>query len=154
MLTHGIQRPCLSNPAGRHYLPRRHRPRSRRLTPPALIRLSFASLFRKPRVTGRWIVWTTLSLAAGLAIIALSVWLAVRNGKKPDYYFGEKRLQTLASVAVLFWSAGVCLAIALQRIPHTPFAPFWRNAAILFAYLGLDELLQIHENIDKAIHWV
>jgi hypothetical protein len=124
------------------------------LTPPALIRLSIASLFRKPRITRRWVVWTVLSLAMGLAVIVFSVWLATSRGKKPDYYFGEKRLETLASVGVLLWSAGVCLAIALKRVPVTPFAPFWRNSAILFGYLALDDLLQIHENLDRAIHWV
>jgi hypothetical protein len=125
-----------------------------RLTLPALIRLSIASVLRRPRVTRRWVVWTVLALALGLGVIVLSVWMGVRFKGKRDYYFGEKRLETFASVGVLFWSAGVCLAIAVKRVAGTPFAPFWRNAAILFAFLGLDELLQIHENLDRAIHWV
>jgi hypothetical protein len=124
------------------------------LTLPALIRLSITGLFRRPRITGRWVVWTLLSLSVGVGLIVFSVRLAISQGKRPDHYFGERRLDTFASVGVLFWSAGVCFSIAVLRIPRTPFASFWRNAAILFFYLGLDELFQIHENLDRIIHWL
>lgn len=71
--------------------------------------------------------------------------------------FGETSFATLYSVLMLSATSWVCFQIARQRDQETVGSGnragfFWRFVGYAFAFLALDEGLQIHENLDRLLH--
>lgn len=100
---------------------------------------------------GGWARFVSFLLAGVLVaagVIALAGWL---TRGEPGRYFGERRPGTLLSAGLLLASAETCRRI--HGLPRAAaFGAFWIVHAGLFAYLGLDELLRIHERLDRSIH--
>jgi len=102
-----------------------------------------------------------------LAYISLAVFAAVLvlliswNTGPFFYHFSEWRLITLYSFFQLLATAFVCF-LACKAFEPKPSINWRKNAsirpfllfAIGFAFLGLDEMLSLHENIDKLIHHI
>lgn len=89
-------------------------------------------------------------LAFCAVAIGVLVWLGVRRDV-PHYYFREWQAGTYLSVGVLLASGALCAVIA-WRLRGSPFARFWWLTAPAFVYLGLDDLLGMHEGIDFLLH--
>jgi len=90
-------------------------------------------------------------LGATLALIALLVWLGALWHGTPARYFREREPATHASGALLFAAAAVAVLVARRAgVPSS--RRFWSLAAVGFAFLALDDLLTIHEDLDRAIH--
>jgi hypothetical protein len=71
--------------------------------------------------------------------------------------FGELSIATLWSVILLGMTSRVCFRIADLRLgtgtEGTAYPRFfWRFVAFSFAFLAIDEALQVHENLDKLVH--
>jgi len=99
----------------------------------------------------QWWRWAGWLAAATLAVIVAVAAVSSYAEGNTHHYFGEKRFGTLASVAVLVGSGCVCFKIS-RRIAPDPFSRFWFWSAILFLFVGLDDLLLIHERLDRAFH--
>lgn len=73
--------------------------------------------------------------------------------------FDERTVATLWSVLLLGLTSRVCFQIANLRSgagadgTRTP-RFFWRFVAFSFAFLAIDDGLQVHENLDKLVHLV
>lgn len=101
-----------------------------------------------PRGWGRVVLLLLVGVVAASLLIAVAGWL---TRGEPGRYFGEKRPGTWVSVGLLVASAETCRRI--HRLPAAAaFGSFWMAHAILFAYLGLDEALRIHEQLDRHAH--
>ena len=91
-----------------------------------------------------------LSPAAAALCIALAAVGLVTRGDA-NHYFGEKQVAVVTSAGILFACAAVCFrngrGAAAPRL-----ATFWKWSAVLFAFLGLDDLFRIHERIDELAH--
>ena len=103
-----------------------------------------------PRGWARRAALLVVGAAVAALVIALAGWLTRRD---PGRYFGEQRPGTLLSAGLLFACAETCRRI--HALPGAAsFGRFWAAHAVLFAYLALDELLRVHERLDKLIHWL
>ena len=89
-------------------------------------------------------------LAACAIAIGVLTWLGHRRGV-PHHYFREWQAGTFLSVGVLVASGLLCALIG-WRLRRTSFARFWWLTAPAFIYLGLDDLLSMHEGIDFLLH--
>ena len=92
-----------------------------------------------------------LLLAGAFASIAILMWLGRTRHGLNHYYFKEWQPGTYLSVLVLM-AAGVLSATFARGLGKDPFARFWWLSAAGLVYLGLDDLLTIHESIDFEIH--
>ena len=101
-----------------------------------------------PRGWGRRVALLLVGVLVAAGVIALAGWL---TRGQPGRYFGEQRPGTLLSAGLLLASAEVCRRIHGRGV-SAAFGAFWLVHAGLFAYLGLDELLRIHERLDRSIH--
>jgi hypothetical protein len=91
-------------------------------------------------------------VTGAFASIAILVWLGRKHHGLNHYYFKEWQPGTYLSVLVLI-AAGVLSATIAHGLGRTdPFARFWWIAAVGLVYLGLDDLLTIHESMDFEIH--
>ena len=80
-----------------------------------------------------------------------------------DYFFHEGRFGTFYPVALLALSSLSCFSLHIREAPslfsvfHQPLERrnIWFWCGFAFAYLSLDDLLEIHEKIDfKLHHWL
>jgi hypothetical protein len=98
--------------------------------------------------------WARLTavIVAGVAVASLVIaWAGWVTRGNPHRYFGEQRPGTLLSAGLLFACAGTCRRI--HALPAAAgFGRFWAVHVVFFAYLGLDELLRIHERLDRYAH--
>lgn len=72
--------------------------------------------------------------------------------------FGETSVATLWSVLLLGMTSWVCFRVAADYVDNRQESYrgarlFWRFLAFSFAFLALDDGLQVHEGLDKLIHW-
>jgi hypothetical protein len=89
-------------------------------------------------------------LAVTGALVAVLLWLGVRQRGIASWHFHEGHPGTYYS-GLLLVAAGA-LAFAVARKATREMARFWRVAAIGFLFLSLDELTLVHEGVDKWIH--
>jgi hypothetical protein len=89
--------------------------------------------------------------AVTLALIAVLVWFGVLWHATPSKYFRERRIGTYYSGLLLVASGGVAAALARRAGPASS-RRFWTVAALGFVYLTLDEVLTIHEEVDRWTH--
>jgi hypothetical protein len=99
----------------------------------------------------RWLLAVGLGLAADAAGIALTMALGVIYFGRASRYFAEARLGTYLSVLALFGCAAVAWRV-YRRLGPAPFRRFWAVTAVGFVYLGLDDWIMIHENLDLYAH--
>jgi hypothetical protein len=92
-----------------------------------------------------------LLLTVGLAAVVILLWLGHVQHGNAHRYFEERKAGTYLSFVNLVATGALAAAIA-RRLRPSPFARFWRIAALGFAWLGLDDLFLIHERIDRAVH--
>jgi hypothetical protein len=90
------------------------------------------------------------ALLAGFAIVL--GWLVWRN---PDKFFRGSLLDLGGSVLQLVATAVLCWRVVRVR-EGTPGvaegAGLWRLLAAGFVFLAIDELLEVHEHLDEALH--
>jgi hypothetical protein len=101
----------------------------------------------------RWMALAT-TMATAQVLLLIGFWstkdhgVAELGGLRAAFWLGgEWRLPALFSVAQLWLAAW--LAWQCARLYRNP---VWQVAAVLCAFLGLDELLSIHESIGAAVH--
>ena len=101
-----------------------------------------------------------LSIALILAAVAIVLAIAWKTGPF-FYHFAEIRLVTLYSffqlLATAYISFLICKHLGKESSLKWHKSPFVRPffiSAIGFLFLGLDEILSIHENLDKLIHHI
>lgn len=113
---------------------------------------AIASL-RHPGPLPRGVARLAAAMVIGaFASIAILVYLGRTYRGLNHFYFKEWQPGTYLSVLVLI-AAGVVSATIARGLPGSdPFARFWWMAAVGLIYLGLDDLLTIHESMDFEIH--
>ena len=102
---------------------------------------------------------TFLKILAGtdLLVIAAAVGLGLLRGDLPRQ-FGEHSLPTLISFAQLLLAAIICWKVFdIERSISAPGqsairSSIWAVFSAGFVYLALDEILRIHERMDRWIH--
>jgi hypothetical protein len=90
-------------------------------------------------------------LGATAVLIAILVWCGIAWHAMPSKYFRERTAGTYYSGALLV-TAGALAAGVARRAGLASFSRFWAVAAAGFVYLGLDDVLRIHEELDRSIH--
>ncbi|MBL7070893.1 MAG: hypothetical protein ISS26_01820 [Candidatus Omnitrophica bacterium] len=103
-----------------------------------------------------------INLYISLTVLAAAAVLLISWNTGPFFYhFADVRLVTIYSFLQLLATAFTCYLICKAVEPE--FSLNWRKNAsarpflicgIGFIFLGLDEILSLHENIDKLIHHV
>ena len=96
-------------------------------------------------------------LVLTISINAIFIGIGVLIGKTPEQYFSkEASYITWVSFFQLLYIAYLSLAIFKLRNKKKA---FWQNPALLwgiiafgFLFLALDEVIRIHENLDRIIH--
>lgn len=103
------------------------------------------AFFIQPRVA-----FLTTFLVIAFASIRVIFGIILGSG------FEEASLATLYSVCLLMLTAWICFQIAGERQSRAGAsnAHFWRFVGVAFAFLAMDEGLQIHERLDHLIHLV
>jgi hypothetical protein len=91
------------------------------------------------------------AFAVTILAIAFLIWLGIHVWGVPDKYFRERRAGTYYSAVLLLASGAVAAAIA-RRTSESSARRFWAVAGVGFAYLALDDMLSLHEELDKALH--
>ena len=91
------------------------------------------------------------ALALTTVTILFLTWLGIHVWGVPDKYFRERRAGTYYS-ALLLLASGVVAAAIARRTSDFSACRFWTVAGMGFAYLALDDMLSIHEELDKALH--
>ena len=102
----------------------------------------------------------TRIFSATIALIVLTLAYGI-HVEKIGAGLNEKSFATVFSVALLWMTSRTCFKINRFKTEQDTHATGSSDARVIwlflgysFAYLALDELLQIHENIDKFIHYV
>jgi hypothetical protein len=96
-----------------------------------------------------------LALAAGTAVVALlAIYQVVEDGPRvlsPDY---ERTIPAFWSGGVLWLAALGALLVARDDRMPPPRWP-WHGLAALFAFMGIDEILSIHERLARltGLRW-
>jgi hypothetical protein len=90
-------------------------------------------------------------LAATVVSLALMIALGLTWHGEPGRYFKERKAGTYLSAGLLV-ASGVVAARIAGRLRRDPFARFWAVAAAGFVFLGMDDLLVIHERVDAWLH--
>ena len=112
----------------------------------------FWTALRNPGVPPRGLpVFAGAVLGGTVVLLAVLVWLGLRDSGNPARHFGEARAGTYYSGILLGASALLSLAIA-RRLAGRPLAKFWLGACAGFLFLAADELALIHEGVDRWIH--
>jgi len=107
--------------------------------------IGLRSLPRDVAVFGGTVLGTTV------AVIAVLIWIGIAWHAMPSRYFREHTAGTYYSGALLI-TAGALAACVARRAGPASFRRFWAMAAAGFVYLGLDDVLRIHEEMDRSIH--
>jgi hypothetical protein len=98
-----------------------------------------------------WAKFTTVFVAVTIIVCALLVLAGWYLRDKPNRHFGEWRIGTFMSVGFLWGSAFLCHRNH-RRTRGESVSRFWFWMAVLLAFLGLDDLLKIHETLDHLIN--
>jgi len=110
-----------------------------------------------------FVAWTVPALSLGLCAIA--AWLGRRSNSDATHYFfesGDNGHPGIVGIATAmgFYSVAVIAGI-LALVPAPPRVRHaWSGAAVLFAVLAVDELLQLHaavphgDLIARSIYWI
>jgi hypothetical protein len=97
-----------------------------------------------------WVNMAAVTLVAvGVAVTAMIIAGALDG--RPAKHFGEGRMGTFLSGALLLLAATLCATIAADRRSRQ-LRRFWVVAAVGFLYLTYDELGMVHENVSKLVH--
>jgi len=92
-----------------------------------------------------------VALAVTAITIVFLIWLGIHVYSVPDKYFRERRAGTYYS-GLLLVASGV-VAAAVGRCVSEPAARrFWMVSGMGFVYLALDDVLSIHEELDRTLH--
>jgi hypothetical protein len=89
-----------------------------------------------------------------LLIDLIFILVAISIGQTPDKYFKERTFITyfstfqLLGCSLLAWQTFKLRKINLQTKSYI----LWAIFAFCFFYLAIDEVIQIHENLDRGIH--
>jgi peptidoglycan/LPS O-acetylase OafA/YrhL len=130
-------------------------PRARRTRATVYIKLSrqglLSSILRIQPPPAGWIRLASWILAGYAAIVAICLVGGRFLLGDQDKMFGEKQLGTYAAVGVLVMSGVLCFRIR-SRLRGTRLATFWLMFGILMCMTALDDLVRIHERIDRGIH--
>ena len=107
--------------------------------------------------------FSVLILVSSAAVISVLSFMGSYIHQSLDYFFHEGRFGTFYPVALLALSSLSCFFLHLRDAPSL-FSVFrqplerrniWFWCGFAFAYLSLDDLLEIHEKIDfKLHHWL
>ena len=107
--------------------------------------------------------FSVLILVSSAAVISVLSFMGSYIHQSLDYFFHEWRFGTFYPVALLALSSMSCFFLHLRDAPSL-FSVFrqplerrniWFWCGFVFAYLSLDDLLEIHEKIDfKLHHWL
>ncbi len=108
------------------------------------------SVFRVVPLPRSWLAWAAAVIGLSLGVIALSIWVGARIYTDPDHWFGEKKPGTLWSVGLLAASGTICFLIR-KNCPAAMRA-FWLFSGLLLCFTAADDLLRIHERVDRWIH--
>ena len=92
-----------------------------------------------------------VALGITAVTIAVLVWLGVHWHDAPGKYFRERKAGTYYS-GVLLLAAGAIASRVVGRTDRSPGRRFWTVAAAGFVYLALDDVLTIHEEVDRWVH--
>jgi hypothetical protein len=92
-------------------------------------------------------------LTACSGALAILIWAGAARHGLTHYYFRERQPGTYLSFLVLI-ASGVLCAVIGRGLGDDSFARFWLLTGLGFVYLGLDDLLGIHEEIDYRFHWL
>lgn len=103
-----------------------------------------------PAPRSLFIIGLATLTATALTIVFL-IWLGIHVWGVPDKYFRERRAGTYYSAVLLLTSGAVAAAVA-TRTSDPAARRFWTVAGVGFAYLGLDDMFSIHEEIDRELH--
>ena len=106
----------------------------------------------------RVLTWVVASLV--LAGFLAEAWIAFVNdgnsGPVTEFFSlsYEENLSTWVSSSLLF-SCGVLLTLvaSARRRERAPFQAHWWGLAVGFFYISLDELVQIHENLNTSLRF-
>ncbi len=107
--------------------------------------------------------FSVLLLVSSAAVVAVLSFMGVYIHQSLDYFFHEERFGTFYPVALLALSSLSCFSLHVRDAPsllsifRKPLERrnFWFWCGFAFAYLSLDDLLEIHEKIDfKLHHWL
>jgi hypothetical protein len=122
-------------------------------TPPATFNgfTAIRDLFRVHPAPPGWWRATVWILACNAVLIALLIWLGLLFFNDPHEMFRERRPGTFATVAALVCSGIVSFKIR-RRVIDWPVAAFWLALGIMMCVAGADDLLTIHEHVDKYFH--
>ncbi len=117
------------------------------------VAIALASLGRPGSPPAGWVrrclIIAAICVASSVATIAFS-WLVHGD---PAFSFGEHRLGTYFSVAMLAAAAWVAWRIA-RPLDRDPFARVWRMSAVLLGFFAVDDFFMLHENVDYIVHWL
>jgi len=98
-----------------------------------------------------------------LAIDAFCISLALLLGDTPDRHFNEISFITLLSAiqlvacSILSWKIFKLRSLSSSKDPASKNSGLyivWKVISLGFIYLALDEVAQIHEGLDKLIHYL
>jgi hypothetical protein len=98
-----------------------------------------------------WGKLAVLLLAGAVAADLLIIWAGRAFHGDSARYFGERQIGTILPVAALIATGVTCLKL-FGRLRPDPFAQFWLWLGVLFIFAGIDDLLRIHEQLDRHIH--
>lgn len=107
--------------------------------------------------------FSVLILVSSAAVISVLSFMGSYMHQSLDYFFHEWRFGTFYPMALLALSSMSCFFLHLRDAPslfsvfRQPLARrnIWFWCGFAFAYLSLDDLLEIHEKIDfKLHHWL
>jgi hypothetical protein len=126
-------------------------------TTPATLRISWCSHVRallsvQPAPVGWWRAAFHIYLANFLIIAVCIVGGHFISGNETRW-FREARLGTFASVAALAMSGVICFQIQ-RRLRDFSLASFWSALSLLFCIVAADDLLSLHERIDRYVHYL
>ena len=117
------------------------------------IAIALASLARPGSPPAGWVRRCLIIAAICVASSVATVIFSTLVHGDPAFSFGEHRLGTYASVAVLAAAAWAAWRVALQ-LDRDPFARVWRMGAVLLGFFAVDDFFMLHENADYIFHWL
>jgi hypothetical protein len=90
-------------------------------------------------------------LGTTLLVIGVTIVTGIQDRGNPAIHFHEHHRGTYYSGALLVAGAAVALGVA-WRLRGSAFARFWLVACVGLLYLAADEVIAIHEDIDRWVH--
>lgn len=114
--------------------------------------IALRSLRRPGRPSATWMRRVLAIAVIWLASSATTAILSQLIYDDHAFLFGEHRLGTLCSVAMLAAGAVESSRVA-KRLGTDPFARVWRVGAWALGFFAIDDYFMLHENVDWAIHW-